>query len=141
MRLRSLSVFIVLFCLATVVALRAQTEQKTFVWIDPANQYANYLEAAVLKKDTPVAFTTQKENAAYIAALDATSKKGSAARAIFLGPANSGAQTDLSLTVSDAKSGTVVFAYTCQKGDGKGFQSASECLAKHWKNFIEKGKP
>lgn len=120
----------------------AQSQPKPFVWIDPANQYANYLEAAVLKKHTPVTFTTDKASASYIANLDIVAKKGSAARAIFLGAANSGAKSDMSLTVSDAKSGAVVFSYTCQKnGEFGSFQSASECLAKHWTHFIEKGKP
>lgn len=127
------------FC---VLSTLAQSQPKPNVWIDPANQYANYLEAAVLKKHTPVTFTTDKASASYVASLDAESHKGSAARAIFLGAANSGAKSNLSLTVSDAKTGAVVFSYTCQKnGEFGSFQSASECLAKHWTHFIEKGKP
>lgn len=136
--------FVVLTCCIFFLALAiyAQSQPQAMVWIDPANQYANYLEAAVLKKHTPVTFTTEKASASYIANLDAESQKGSTARAIFLGAANSGARSDLSLTVSDAKTGAVVFSYTCQKnGEGGSFQSASECLAKHWNHFIEKGKP
>jgi hypothetical protein len=133
---------LVLIFVFPALSARAQSQPKPFVWIDPANQYANYLEAAVLKKHTPVTFTTDKASASYIANLDIVSKKGSAARAIFLGAANSGAKSDMSLTVSDAKSGAVVFSYTCQKsGEYGSFQSASECLAKHWTHFVEKGKP
>jgi hypothetical protein len=125
----------------SAVSAHAQSEAKPTVWIDPANEYANYLEAAVLKKHTPVTFTTDKASASNIAVLDAESQKGSAARAIFLGPGNSGARSNLSLTVSDAKTGAVVFSYTCQKnGEGGSFQSAAECLAKHWDHFITKGK-
>lgn len=132
-------VFILVF---SALSVQAQSKPKPMVWIDPANQYANYLEAAVLKKHTPVTFTTEKASASYIANLDAESQKGSAARAIFLGAANSGAKSNLSLTVSDAKAGAVVFSYTCQKnGEFGSFQSASECLAKHWDHFIAKGKP
>lgn len=140
---RKAAQLLIIACAFVVSALsvRAQSESKT-VWIDPANDYANYLEAAVLKKHTPVTFTTEKASASYIANLDAESQKGSAARAIFLGPANSGARSNLSLTVSDAKTGAVVFSYTCQKnGEGGSFQSAAECLAKHWDHFIAKGKP
>lgn len=136
--------FVVLACCISFLALAvyAQSQPQPMVWIDPANQYANYLEAAVLKKHTPVTFTTEKASASYIANLDAQSQKGSAARAIFLGAANSGARSNLSLTVSDAKTGAVVFSYTCQKnGEGGSFQSAAECLAKHWDHFITKGKP
>lgn len=135
-----LSAFVVLAIGA--VSAQAQSAPKPMVWIDPANQYANYLEAAVLKKHTPVTFTTEKASAALVATLDAEAQKGSAARAIFLGAANSGAKSNLSLTVSDAKTGAVVFSYTCQKnGEFGSFQSASECLAKHWTHFIAKGKP
>ena len=124
------------------ISAQAQSASKPMVWVDPANQYANYLEAAVLKKHTPVTFTTEKASAALVATLDAEAQKGSTARAIFLGAANSGAKSNLSLTVSDAKTGAVVFSYTCQKnGEFGSFQSASECLAKHWTHFIEKGKP
>ncbi|HXU21163.1 MAG TPA: hypothetical protein VN788_11320 [Verrucomicrobiae bacterium] len=124
------------------VSVSAQGTAKPMVWTDPTNQYANYLEAAVLKKHTPVTFTTEKASASYIATLDAEAQKGSAARAIFLGAANSGAKSNLSLTVSDAKTGAVVFSYTCQKnGEFGSFQSASECLAKHWTHFMAKGKP
>lgn len=134
---------LVVFCFGFAASvLQAQNQSKPMVWIDPANQYANYLEAAVLKKHTPVTFTTEKASASFIANLDAEAQKGSAASAIFLGAANSGAKSNLSLTVSNAKTGAVVFSYTCQKnGEFGSFQSASECLAKHWNHFIEKGKP
>lgn len=135
---------VILTCCICFLALGiyAQSQAEPMVWIDPGNQYANYLEAAVLKKHTPVTFTTEKQSASYIANLDAQSQKGSAARAIFLGAANSGARSNLSLTVSDVKTGAVVFSYTCQKnGEGGSFQSAAECLAKHWDHFIAKGKP
>ncbi len=127
---------------AAATATLAQKEKRSPVWIDPGDQNSSYLEAAVLRKHTPVTFTTDKSQAEYIAALSAEEKKGSAARAVFLGPANSGARNTMSLTVSDAKTSNVVFSYTCQKnGEGSGIQGAAECLAKHWANFIEKGKP
>lgn len=138
------SQFLIAFCLLAFCAVSALAQKgpKPMVWIDPTNQYANYLEAAVLKKHTPVTFTTEKASASYVANLDAEAQKGSAARAIFLGAANSGAKSNLSLTVSDVKTGAVVFSYTCQKnGEFGSFQSASECLAKHWTHFIDKGKP
>ncbi len=126
----------------SAISVEAQSAPKAMVWIDPTNQYANYLEAAVLKKHTPVTFTTEKASASYIATLDAEAQKGSAARAIFLGAANSGAKSNLSLTVAEAKTGAVMFSYTCQKnGEFGSFQSASECLAKHWTHFISKEKP
>jgi len=138
---------LVLAALAMAIAFAAtatlaQQEKGTPVWIDPADQNSSYLQAAVLRKHTPVTFTTDKAKADYIAVLVADEKKGSVARAVFLGAANSGARNTMSLTVSDVKSSSVVFSYTCQKnGEGSGIQGAAECLAKHWANFIEKGKP
>ena len=131
--LGTLSVF------ASALFVWAQVKQNPTVWIDPANEYANYLEAAVLKKHTPMTFETNKDAAQYLATLTSEQKKGSTAKAIFLG--YSGASHSLSMSVSDAKTGAVVFSYTCEKHEAKSWQSASECLAKHWTSFIEKGKP
>jgi hypothetical protein len=128
--------------LGLAAACVAQQEAKAFVWIDPADGHASYLQAAVQKKHTPVEFVTDKSKADYIASLTEESQKGSVARAVFLGVANSGARSELSLSVSDAKTSAVVFSYTCQKsGEGGSFQSAAECLAKHWSDYIKKGKP
>lgn len=135
-----LSFLACLFALAGA-SLLAQSSPKPTVWIDPANPYANYLEAAVLKKHTPVVFTTKKDSAQYIASLTEESKKGSVAKAIFLGAAAGQGQNNMSLSVADAKTGDVLFSYTCQKGRQKNYQSTAECLAKHWTQFIEKGKP
>lgn len=97
----------------------AQPEKQSVVWIDPANQRASYLEAAVIKKRTPVEFTTDKSKADYIANLTEFARKGSVARAVFLGAANSGARSSMSLSVSDASTENIVFSYTCQKnGEG-----------------------
>lgn len=131
-----------LFVMGSTLVCMAQQEKRAVVWIDPADGHASYLEAAVQKKHTPVEFTTDKSKADYIASLTEESQKGSVARAVFLGVANSGARSELSLSVSDAKTSAVVFSYTCEKnGEGKGFQSAAECLAKHWSSSIKNGKP
>ena len=130
-----------LFFLAAV-PIRAQGEPKATVWIDPASQGASELQAAVMKKHTPITFTTDKDSATQIGALTVTEKKGSTAKAIFINPAASGAERNMTLVVTDPKTNTVVFSYTCQKrGEGANFQSAAECLAKHWSSFLEKGKP
>lgn len=121
--------------------LLAQRPADPTVWIDPTNPYANYLEAAVLKKHTPVTFTTKKDSAQYIASLSEQSKKGSVVKSIFLGAAAGAGQNNMSLSVSDVKTGTIVFSYTCQKAKQKNYQSTAECLAKHWTHFIKKGKP
>ena len=90
--------------LALAIAFPCLAQEKSaLVWIDPSDQHASYLQAAVLRKHTPVSFTTDKSKADYIASLTTDEKKGSTARAVFLGPANSGARSTISLTVADTK--------------------------------------
>lgn len=113
----------------------AQQPPKPLVWINPKNPDAAYLEAAVQKKGTPIEFTTQKAKTAYIANLSEIDSKGTGLRGLY-GIGHS-ALTALSLSVSDAKTGAVVYSYTCTKR-GHFYQSAAECLAKHWKKRIEK---
>jgi hypothetical protein len=132
----------VVLALAIAFSCAAQSEKNTLVWVDPSDPHASYLQAAVLRKHTPVSFTTDRSRADLVATLSTDERKGSAARAILIGPAYSGAKENMSLTVSDQKTGNVVFSYTCEKsGDLARMQQAAECLAKHWGNFIEKGKP
>lgn len=127
---------------ALTTSVFAQSLRQPIVWIDPTAQGANYLQAAVLKKHTPVTFTTDRESASEIVTLQVEDKSGSTAKAVLIGPAFSGAERNMALTVADAKSGTILFSYTCDKrGEGANFQSAAECLSKHWSDFLEKAKP
>lgn len=127
-----------LLVLASVAPMaQAKTEQKTLAWIKSSNPYGNYLEAAVEKKHVPVEFTTRKKNAKLLVTLTAQERKGSTWRAVLTG--NSGRASALSMSVANAKTGVIVFSYTCHKGGHgflrtghSGFQSAAECLAKHW---------
>jgi len=50
---------------------------------------------------------------------------------------DSGAWDRVSMTVIDSKSKDMVFSYTCQKGGGR-LESVAQCLAKHWKDQLEK---
>ena len=100
--------------LALAIAFPCLAQEKSaLVWIDPSDQHASYLQAAVLRKHTPVSFTTDKSKADYIASLTTDEKKGSTARAVFLGPANSGARSTISLTVADTKTSNVVSGGIC----------------------------
>lgn len=129
--------------LASVCSVaQAKTKQETLAWIKSSNPYANYLEAAVQKKHVPVEFTTRKKDATLLVTLTAQERKGNTWRAVFTG--NSGRASALSMSVSNAKTGVVVFSYTCHKGGHAflrtghaGFQSAAECLAKHWANEMK----
>jgi hypothetical protein len=132
----------VLVLLLAGTGIAGTKESKTVAWISPKNQFASYLEAAVQKKGTPVVFTTIKKNADVLVNVEGRARKGSTWRAIFT--ANSGRASALSMSVVNAKTGVIVFSYTCHKGGHgmfrtghTGFQSAAECLAKHWKDKLK----
>jgi hypothetical protein len=42
------------------------------------------------------------------------------------------------LSVADAKTGTIVYSYTCKKPGVRGQQSAADRLAKHWAESLKK---
>lgn len=120
-----------------------QTIQKPKVYVDPSNAFANSFSAGVEKKQVPVTLSTDPFQSDYTVNLTAESDKGSKAKgvttALLTGVYNSGAWDRVSMTVVDSKTKDVVFSYTCQKNGGH-MQSVAECLAKHWKDQLEKGK-
>lgn len=133
---------VVLMLLFASAGIAAGSQGKLVAWISPKNSYAPYLEAAVQKKKTPVVFTTIKKNAAVLVTLEAQERKGSTWRAVLTG--NSGRASALSMSVVNVKTGDVEYSYTCHKGGHgmfrtghQGFQSAAECLAKHWKDELK----
>ena len=132
-----MKIALMLAVLVVSAAAFAQEAPKPLVWINPQNPEVNYLQAAVQKKHVPVQFTTEKKKAAFIADLSQTNSKGTALHG-FYGIGHPG-MIALSLSVSEAKTGNVVFSYTCQKR-APYYQSAAECLAKHWASQIRKGK-
>ncbi|MGH9534238.1 MAG: hypothetical protein ACRD2E_05215 [Terriglobales bacterium] len=132
--------------LLTTVAFAARPAPgggNRIAWINPASPYAAYIEAAVQKKHLPVEFTIRKKSADVLITLAGGQRKGSAVRAIFTG--NSGRASSLSMSVINLQTGIIVFSYTCHKGGHafafghhQGLQSAAECLAKHWGDFLKK---
>jgi hypothetical protein len=114
----------------------AQKAQEPMVWIDLANPDAGFLQAAAQKKNVPVQFTTDKDKAQYIASVSESHTKGTALHG-FYGIGHPDMVT-LVLSVADAKTGTVVYSYTCKKAGARGEQSAADCLAKHWADSLHK---
>lgn len=138
---RAVTSVILAIALVLTASVFGQGQKQPIVWIDPTAQGASYLQAAVLKKHTPVTFTTDKDSASEIATLQVEDKSGSTAKAVLIGPTFSGAERNMALTVADTGCRHDPDSYTCEKhGDGANFQSAAECLAKHWSDFLEKRK-
>ena len=109
------------------------------VYIVPNNGFEDSLSAAITKKKVPVVVVEKESEAQFKVESTIDFKKGSTARAIFLGPANDGAATTASVRVVDEATGAVVYAYNVRKYGNANTQSTSEAFAKHMKGFIEHG--
>lgn len=109
------------------------------VYIVPNQGFEDSLSAAITKKKVPVVVVEKESEAQFKVESTIDFKKGSTARAIFLGPANDGAATTASVRVINEASGAVVFAYNVRKYGSTNTQSTSEAFAKHLKGFIEHG--
>src|SRR5690348_17342722 len=81
------------------------------VYIVPNQGFEDSLSAAITKKKVPIVVVEKESTAQFKVESTIDFKKGSTARAIFLGPANDGAATTASVRVVDEASGAVVFAY------------------------------
>ena len=123
--------------IVSVPCIAQKVEQpKPLVWIDPANPDAGFLQASAQKKQVPVQFTNDKDKAQYIASVAETDTKGTALHG-FYGIGHPDMVT-FALSVADAKTGTIVYSYTCKKAGVRGQQSAADCLAKHWADSLKK---
>ncbi|MGH9684406.1 MAG: hypothetical protein ACRD4S_12450 [Candidatus Acidiferrales bacterium] len=109
------------------------------VYIVPNGGFEDSLSAAIAKKKVPVTVVEKESAAQFKVESTIDFKKGSTARAIFLGPANDGAATTASLRVVNEATGAVVYAYNVRKYGNANTQSTSEAFAKHLKGFIEHG--
>lgn len=106
------------------------------VYIAPMDGFESYLSAAFLKKKVPVIIVDDKSKADYIINGTSHVKEAGWAKTIFIsGAASAGA----SITMKDAKTGDLAFAYSVDKyNSARASQSTAEACAKHLKNAIEK---
>ena len=105
-------------------------------FIAPMDGFENDLRAAIQSKKVPVVLVTDKDQADYEIAGTAESEKAGAAKKIIMGNWHSNEQA--SITVTDHKSGEVVFAYSVNKKSSvHGKRSTAEACAKHLKDQIE----
>jgi hypothetical protein len=105
-------------------------------FLAPMGGFEEDLRAAIQSKKVPVVLVTDKDQADYEIAGTADSEKAGAAKKIIMGNWHSNEQA--SITVSDRKSGEVVFAYSVnKKSSAHGKRSTAEACAKHLKEQIE----
>ena len=106
------------------------------VFLAPMGGFEDDLKAAIQTKKVPVVLVTDKDQADYeIAGTSDTEKAGTAKKVIMW---NWHSNEQASITVTERKSGEVVFAYSVnKKSSAHGKRSTAEACAKHLKEQIE----
>ncbi|HZD46706.1 MAG TPA: hypothetical protein VE109_11550 [Acidobacteriaceae bacterium] len=137
---------LVVFALAIFPVLASAQQSK--VYLDPQDAFTSYFTSALEKKSVPVIVTTDPTQADYTVRFQTKDSNGSLlqgiATAVQSGRYDSGAFNEVGMTVIDVKSKDVAFSYTCKKydqytsRDSQRASSVAECLAKHWKNKLNK---
>lgn len=98
--------------------------------------FENFIVAGLQKKHVPLVVVIDRSKADYEISGISDSEKAGWAKMFFMGSEQS--REEASIKVSDLKTGTVVFAYSVNKGNSyKGRQSAGEACAKHLREVIE----
>jgi hypothetical protein len=119
---------------------KSQTNKKipanSKVFLAPMGGFEDDLKAAIQAKKVPVVLVTDKDQADYeITGTSETEKAGTAKKVIML---NWHSNEQASITVTDRKSGEVVFAYSVnKKSSAHGKRSTAEACAKHLKDEIQ----
>jgi hypothetical protein len=137
-----------LFCivvLAFASVAQAQVPNPK-IYIAPQKGYESYLAGAFTKKNVPAQIVQTEEAADYILNPAPVEQKpestgGKVARCLFAYCAGIEGSQTASVSLIDAKTQAVVWAYNVRKGGSSNFQSSAEACAKHLKNWLEhKGK-
>jgi hypothetical protein len=106
------------------------------VFLAPMGGFENDLKTAIEKKKVPVTLVADKDQADYVITGTSETEKAGAAKKVILLNWHSNEQA--SITVTDNKSGDVVFAYSVNKNSSAhGKRSTAEACAKHLKDQIE----
>jgi len=106
------------------------------VFLAPMGGFEEDLKAAILSKKVPVVVVPDKDQADYEIAGTSDTEKASTAKKVVMWNWHSNEQA--SITVTEHKSGEVVFAYSVnKKSSAHGKRSTAEACAKHLKEQIE----
>lgn len=106
------------------------------IFIEPMNGFENYLAAAIQKKKVQVTVVADRNAADFIISGTAQHEKAGWAKIAFQRDIHSDDQA--SISVINAKSSAVVFAYAVnKKNTWHGDQTTAEACAKHLEAHIE----
>jgi hypothetical protein len=157
------SAFLLLACSAVCLAQTPRIKSGSTIYIEPTGGFETYLAAAIGKKQVPVILVADKNKADYIITSTVSQSRpaqpavvvnntnnvsdggnyGYIAQGMQNASANRAARgaTSASISVVDAHSSQIVFAYAVGKSANTNqIQSTAEACAKHLKEFIEKPK-
>ena len=112
------------------------------IFIAPQNGFESYLAGAFTKKNVPAQMVQTEEDADYILSPAPVEQKpestgGKIARCLFAYCAGIEGSQTASVSLIDAKTKAVVWAYNVRKGGSGNFQSSAEACAKHLKNWLQ----
>jgi len=106
------------------------------VYLAPMGGWENDLKTALQGKKVPVEVVAERDKADYEITGTSESQKASTAKKLIMGDWHSNEQA--SITVTEIKSGEVVYAYSVNKqSSAHGKRSTAEACAKHLKEQIE----
>jgi hypothetical protein len=133
-----------LLCIATLAFTpftHAQVSNPK-IYIAPQNGFETYLAGAFTKKSVPAQIVTAPEVADYILSPAPVQQKpetagGKIARCLFAYCAGIEGSQTASVSLIDAKTKAIVWAYNVKKGGSSNFQSSAEACAKHLKNWLQ----
>ena len=112
------------------------------IYIAPQNGFESYLAGAFTKKNVPAQMVQTEEAADYILSPAPVEQKpessaGKVARCLFAYCAGIEGSQTASVSLIDAKTKAIVWAYNVKKGGSSNFQSSAEACAKHLKNWLQ----
>ena len=146
---------ILLMFSAIAFAQAPQLKSGATVFIEPMDGYETYLAAAIAKKKVPLVVVADKSKADYTITSSVSQRAPTAPTVVINntnGVNNSGphsgypapgsfGRTSASISVIDAHTSQVVFAYAVGKAANTDqLQSTAEACAKHLNEFIEKSE-
>lgn len=135
------AVGLVMCGIAQLVSAQAQSGSPR-IYIEPQNGFESYISAAIIKKHVPAVVTQNKDEATFVLTSAVVGKEESSgskvARCLFLYCAGiQGVQT-ATVQLVNSRTQDVAWAYNVHKGSASAYQSTSEAIAKHLKEFLEK---
>ena len=105
------------------------------VYIEPMDGFETYLSAAIISKKVPLTIVGERARADYVISGNSQVDKAGWAKMII---AKSGSSLPTSITVKDAKTGDLVYAYAVDKYNSvREGRAPQRACAKHMKQDIE----